>query len=344
MTGEWGVRAAVVLIAAIVILAAAAYARSFLAPIAFALFIAAIVWPLQSALQRMMPRIAALGIVTTTIVMVFVLFGALIAWSFGRVGRGVINDAAQFQVLYEQLALWLESHGIALARLWADHFDASWLIRMVQSATTRVNTTLSFWIIVVIYLVLGLLEVDAFARKVQRMENKTTARVIAHGTVAAAEKLRRYMLVRTLMSVLTGLLVWAFAAAIGLNYAAEWGVIAFVLNYIPLIGSFIATLLPTLFALAQFASWQLSLAVFVCLNAIQFVVGSYIEPRVSGDVLAISPTIVVAAVFFWAFLWGLPGAFIGVPIVIVLLAFAAEHPATRWLADLLGGEGGTRHA
>jgi AI-2 transport protein TqsA len=344
MTGEWGVRAAVVLIAAIVILAAAAYARSFLAPIAFALFIAAIVWPLQSALQRMMPRIAALGIVTTTIVMVFVLFGALIAWSFGRVGRGVINDAAQFQALYEQLALWLESHGIALARLWADHFDASWLIRMVQSATTRVNTTLSFWIIVVIYLVLGLLEVDAFARKIQRMENKTTARVIAHGTVAAAEKLRRYMLVRTLMSVLTGLLVWAFAAAIGLNYAAEWGVIAFVLNYIPLIGSFIATLLPTLFALAQFASWQLSLAVFVCLNAIQFVVGSYIEPRVSGDVLAISPTIVVAAVFFWAFLWGLPGAFIGVPIVIVLLAFAAEHPATRWLADLLGGEGGTRHA
>ena len=61
MTGEWGVRAAVVLIAAIVILAAAAYARSFLAPIAFALFIAAIVWPLQSALQKTMPRIAALG-------------------------------------------------------------------------------------------------------------------------------------------------------------------------------------------------------------------------------------------------------------------------------------------
>ena len=212
----------------------------------------------------------------------FLLFGALIAWSFGRVGRGVINDHAQFQALYEQLALWLDIHGIALARLWADHFNASWLIRLVQTATARVNTTLSFWIIVVIYLVLGLLEVNSFARKVQRMENKTTARVIAHGTAAAAEKLRRYMLVRTLMSVLTGLLVWAFAAVIGLNYAVEWGVIAFVLNYIPFIGSFIATLLPTLFALAQFASWQLSLAVFVCLNnVIQFAVGSYIEPRVS---------------------------------------------------------------
>jgi AI-2 transport protein TqsA len=138
-----------------------------------------------------------------------------------------------------------------------------------------------------IYLVLGLLEVEALAQKVQRMENRTAARVIAGGTVAAATKLRRYMLVRTLMSVLTGLLVWAFAAAIGLDYAAEWGIIAFVLNYIPFIGSFIATLLPTLFALAQFASWQLSLAVFASLNVIQFVVGSYIEPRVAGDVLAI---------------------------------------------------------
>jgi AI-2 transport protein TqsA len=99
-------------------------------------------------------------------------------------------------------------------------------------------------------------------------------------------------------------------------------------------------LLPTLFALAQFASWQVSLTVFVCLNVIQFVVGSYIEPRVCGTVLAISPIVVLAAVFFWTFLWGLPGAFIGVPIVIVLMAFAAEHPSTRWLADLLG-EGGT---
>ena len=96
MTAVLGSRVAVVLIAAIVMLAAAVYARSFLAPIAFALFTAAIVWPLQSALQRMMPRLAALAIVTATIVVVFLLFGALIAWSFGRVGRGVINDAARF--------------------------------------------------------------------------------------------------------------------------------------------------------------------------------------------------------------------------------------------------------
>src|SRR5262249_42334399 len=290
-------------------------------------------------LQRSIPQLIALAIVTVAIVIVFLLFGSLIAWSFGRVGRGVIADAARFQALYDQLTAWLEGHGIVVARLWAEHFNTSWLIRMVQSITTRLNTTLSFWIVVLIYLVLGLLEVDAFGHRVRHMKNQTAARVIYDGTATAAAKLRAYMLVRTLMSLLTGVLVWAFAAAIGLNYAAEWGVTAFVLNYIPFIGSFVATLLPTLFALAQFSSWQVSLAVFACLNVIQFVVGSYIEPRVCGNVLAISPTFVLAAVFFWAFLWGLPGAFIGVPIVIVLLSFAAEHPSTRWLSDLVGNDG-----
>jgi len=72
------------------------------------------------------------------------------------------------------------------------------------------------------------------------------------------------------------------------------------------------------------------------LNVIQFVVGSYIEPRVHGSALAISPFVVLFAVFLWTLLWGLFGAFIGVPITIVILTFCAQHPSSRWLADLLG--------
>ena len=139
------------------------------------------------------------------------------------------------------------------------------------------------------------------------------------------------------MSVMTGALVWAFVTFAGLPLAAEWGVVAFALNYIPVIGPFIATVFPSLLALTQFASWQAALAVFAGLNVIQFVVGSYIEPRLSGAVLAISPSLVLFAVFFWTFLWGLFGAFIGVPIVIAILTFCSFYPSSRWLADLLGG-------
>ena len=91
-----------------------------------------------------------------------------------------------------------------------------------------------------------------------------------------------------------------------------------------------------LLAMAQFHSWQAVLGVFVCLNVIQFVVGSYVEPRVSGNVLAISPFVVLFATFLWTYLWGLFGTFIGVPMALAILTFCAQHPASRWLADLLG--------
>src|ERR1700690_1781125 len=113
------------------------------------------------------------------------------------------------------------------------------------------------------------------------------------------------MEVRTLMSLATGVLVGAFAWIAGLPFALEWGVIAFALNYIPFIGPFVATLFPTLVAMTQFGSWEAVVGVFVCLNIIQFVVGSYIEPRVSGAMLAMSPTVVLLAVFLWTYLWGL---------------------------------------
>ena len=139
------------------------------------------------------------------------------------------------------------------------------------------------------------------------------------------------------LPLVTGLLVGVFAWVAGLPFAFEWGVIAFVLNYIPFIGPFVATLFPTLLAMTQFESWPAVLGVFVCLNVIQFVVGSYIEPRVAGSMLSISPVVVLFAIFFWTFLWGLFGTFIGVPITLAILTFCAAHPSSRWVADLFGG-------
>ncbi len=102
---------------------------------------------------------------------------------------------------------------------------------------------------------------------------------------------------RTVMSVITGVMVWSFALVTGIELATAWGVIAFAFNYIPIIGPLVATVFPTLFALAQFESWQLAIVVFLVLNAVQFVTGSYIEPRMAGARLSISPFVVLLAVF-----------------------------------------------
>jgi predicted PurR-regulated permease PerM len=325
------------IVAAVAVSFAAYQAASVFAPLVLALFIMAIIWPLQHRLQLHMPKLVALAITTIITIAVGLAFASLAVWAFGRVGRSFVTDAGRYQALYGNLVAWLEGHGIEVAGLIAEHFNVGWLLRAAQKITGRINTTLSFWLIALVYVLLGLLEVDDTRRRIEALSNRTAARVLLDGVAASAIKFRKYLLVRTQMSVVTGLLVGAFAWIAGLQFAAEWGVIAFLLNYIPFIGPFIATLFPTLLAMTQFESWETVLGIFVCLNVIQFVVGSYVEPRVSGSVLSISPFVVLFAIFLWTFIWGLFGTFIGVPIVLAILAFCEQHPSSRWLADLLGG-------
>jgi AI-2 transport protein TqsA len=327
---------ALIVIAVVATLAAATAAQTVVAPLAAALLTVAIIWPLHARLEDHLPRFLALAISVVVIVACFAAFGSLAAWAFGRVARWIVAETGRFQGVYTQFTAWLEGHGIAIAGVWAEHFNASWLLRTAQGITNRLNTTVSFWLIVFVYVFLILLEVRDFQRKAENLSNRELGQLLLRGTAQTAAKLRRYMLVRTQMSLATGLLVWGFAHLIGLQLAAEWGVIAFVLNYIPFIGPFLATTFPTIFASAQFETWYPVLGLFIALNLVQFIVGSYIEPRVAGAALSISPALILLSVFLWANLWGPFGAFIGVPISIAVLTFCSLHPSSRWLAELLG--------
>jgi predicted PurR-regulated permease PerM len=337
MAREPTVKIWVVLVATAAISLAAYSADVVFAPLTLGLFIIALVWPLQAWLQRRMPALIALAITMTVTVAVMLAFASLVVWGFGRVGRSLIADSSRYQALYDAAVAWLENHGVSAAGLWAEHFNVGWMLRWAQQITGRVNTTLSFWLITLVYVILGLMEVDDLRRKAEAFVETDEAHALLSATEETARKFRKYMIVRTQMSLATGVLVGVFAWATGLQFATEWGVIAFALNYIPFIGPFVATLFPTLLAMAQFGSWQAVLGVFVCLNVIQFVIGSYVEPLVSGNVLSISPSLVLFSVFFWTFLWGLYGAFIGVPIAIAALTFCGSYSSTRWIADIFGG-------
>jgi predicted PurR-regulated permease PerM len=284
-----------------------------------------------------MPKLIALAITLVVTIAVCLAFASLAAWAFGRVAQSLISDAPRYQALYENVVKWLDDRGISVMGVWAEHFNVGWVLRAAQRVAGRINVTLRFWLIALVYLILGLLEVDEIRRKIAALNNPEVSRVLLNGSAATAIKFRKYLLVRTQMSALTGLLVGLFALATGLQFAFEWGVIAFVLNYIPFIGPFIATLFPTLVAMTHFDSWQAVLGAFIGLNIIQFIVGSYIEPRVSGGVLSMSPFVLLFAIFFWTFLWGLIGTFIGVPIMLAILTFCSQHQSSRWVADLLGG-------
>ncbi|MDX0508985.1 AI-2E family transporter [Sinorhizobium medicae] len=317
--------------------AAVYFSGVVLAPVACALFIIAVLWPIQSRLEARLHRVFALAIVAALLFGTFVVFMSVVTLSFGRIGRSLAMDAGQFQLLYNRLAEWLGGHGIALAGFWADNLDSRLLLRALQGISARLNTMVSFWLVVLLYVILGLLEVSDLGARIRRLTDDDAARIIS-GFELAASRIRRYLLIRTIMSAATGIAVWALATAFGLRFAAEWGIVAFTLNYIPFIGPAFATILPTCYALAQFQSPQSALIVFACLSTAQFIIGSYIEPRVAGNTLGISPSLVLFSVFLWTFLWGIFGAFIGVPITIAVLSFCAQFASTRWLAELLGKE------
>ncbi|EPE97469.1 AI-2E family transporter [Rhizobium grahamii] len=335
-SSERAVSATWVLIAVLLVLAMLPMARTVLAPLTFALLVIALLWPVQQKMQRIVPRYIALLVSLLVVVLAFVVFAWIVAWSFGQVGRWVIADASRFQQHYEEIRAWLEDKGIGVAVLSVDSFSTASILRAVQTVSSHVNSALSFWLIALTYVVLGMMEVEDFARRIAAMRSQSARELLLNGSRETAQKLRRYMSIRTVMSIATGLLVWIFTRTLGLPLAEEWGIIAFALNYIPFVGPLVATLFPTMFALIQFDSWQSVLAVFIGLNLIQFAVGSYIEPRVSGSALSLSPVIVLFSVFAWGYLWGVFGAFIGVPISIALLTFCRHHPSSRWVVELFG--------
>ncbi|MBY0226215.1 MAG: AI-2E family transporter [Hyphomicrobium sp.] len=334
---ENSVQVAAIVIASIMACAALSAASSVFAPLALALLIIALIWPLQQSLQSVLPKLLALAATIVVLAVVVTAFGSLFVWSFSRVGQAIANDAAGFQAAYEMLTVWLEGHGIAIAGFWAEHINIGWYIRLIQTVIARLNSTTSFWLVVLVYVSLGLLEVDDFARNIKRLRNADVSQAIINGSIATAKKMRAYYIVRTQMSLLTGLLVFGVTYSVGLPLAKEWGVLAFALNYIPFLGPLIATLFATVYAIAEFQSWETALLIFILLNVTQVAIGSYVEPRVSGTALSMSPTLVLFSVFFWAYLWGVFGAFIGVPITIAILTFCEQGPSTRWLADVFAG-------
>lgn len=327
--------------AAILTLAGLWAGSGVMTPVVFALFIIALVWPLQRRLQAVLPQVIAVLVTAAIVLLVIGGGGWLVAWGFGGIAQWVIANAARLQSLYMHAADLLERRGLYAAELFAEQVNVLWLVQVLRAIGGSLQGVLSFFVVTFVFVILGLLEVEALGRRLRRIGDGQVGTAAIDAAAEIAARLQTYMLVRFGMSVLTGLSFWLFTAVYGLELQREWGVIAFVLNFIPFIGSFVATLLPTVFAVAQFESLYFGVVVFIGLNLLQFVIGSYIEPRVAGTAVSVSPFMVLFAVFFWGMLWGIAGAFIGVPILISLATVCGKRPSTRPIAVLLSADGAT---
>ena len=322
-----------ILLAISLIVAALYFARVVFEPIAFMLFGLALVWPFQKRLEGRFPKPVALGLtVLLTLLVIFVLAAAIV-WSIDDVVHWTIVNIGRFQLQYERWTQWLEGYGIFIAE-GVGAYNARSVVDVLRAIAAEANYFVGFCVVVFLLLTFGLTELDHFRARLASMAPGIGADISETAT-AIAGKIRTYMLIRTLASILTGVAVFLFTLSIGLELAIAWGIISFILNYIPYVGPLIAVVLPVAFASVQFESWQMVVGIFGGLYLIQTLIGNYLEPIMAGRALSISPLVMLIAFFFWAFLWGIPGAFIGIPVTIAVLTVCERTPALSWLANLL---------
>ena len=197
-------------------------------------------------------------------------------------------------------------------------------------------------VIVVIYVAFMLVEDQRFNSKLRHLFPNEDDYARARQMLGAiSRKIQAYLTVKTLMSLITAILAYIILLVFDINYAPVWAMLVFFLNFIPVVGSIIAVMLPVAMAVLQF--WDVSpwviLIVTGLLIAVQQFVGSILEPRFLGSSLNLSPLIILVALSFWGFLLGPVGMLISVPVTVMMAIIFAAVPATRWIAVLLSQNG-----
>lgn len=194
---------------------------------------------------------------------------------------------------------------------------------------------LTVTVIVVLYLCFLLAERASFSRRLTRAFGPEKSERIMEVIASISHAISEYIRVKTLMSLLSGTCTTLILLAFGVDFPFTWGTLAFLLNYIPYLGSIVATVLPILLAFVQLdALWQ-GFAIAVLLVAIQQLIGMVIEPHIAGAKLGVSPLLIILSLAFWGVVWGIVGMLLAVPLLMVIKIVLDNIPATKPVAALM---------
>lgn len=193
---------------------------------------------------------------------------------------------------------------------------------------------------VLLYLVFLLLEEPIFPKKLRAMyPDQKRYKHVTDLVNKIDHSIGNYVALKTLTSLMTGFLSYFALYFIGIDAPIFWAFLIFVLNFIPTIGSLIATLFPTLFAILQFGDLTNGILVLAIVGAIQMIIGNVVEPRLMGNSLNISPLVVFLTLAAWGAIWGISGMLLSVPITVILILIMSEFPGTQPIAILLSQRG-----
>ena len=197
--------------------------------------------------------------------------------------------------------------------------------------------------LILIYLGFLFLEQGHFRNKISALVSNPDREDEAHRIITRIRNdIQKYISIKMFTSSLTGILSFTFLSTVGVDFAAVWGLLIFLLNFIPTVGSILATIFPALIALAQSDGYTLFVLVLLGIGALQICIGNILEPRLMGSSFNLSPVVILLNLALWNAIWGIPGMFLCVPFLIIVAIVLSHFPQTRPVAIMLSSDGNLR--
>lgn len=319
----------------IIIIAGIMYASSFVTLLLLALFISIIcAQPLAWLSRKNVPHGIAIFIVLGGINLILFILSQLI-------GRSIVNfsrDSAYYaERLNEMASATFQSLGEKGIDISWDQisgvFDMGKVMNLTAGLLGDLGGIMGNTLLIMFIVLFMLLELNVFAVKTIAIVGAPNASLKYLAKIG--HSIRNYLGIKSLISLLTGFCIWLGLTLIGVEYAVLWAMIAFLLNFIPNVGSFIAGIPAVLFALVQIgpggALWTIVVYTFV-----NMIIGSVVEPRVMGKGMGLSTLVVFLSLIFWGFVLGSVGMFLSVPLTMTIKIILEQNEKTKWLAILLG--------
>lgn len=304
--------------------------RPVVIPFVLAMFVAFGLTPLIDVLRHMLrvPRPLA---VLVTLVIGFILLsvlGALVSASVRQLSANASIYQAQIDILIARATQLLNQYGITWPATFGSLSDIPMktIGSMLMGTTNAILDILSKGLLVMLFLIFLLI-------------GDTTRRQTNGGLLGEAEaRIKRYIITKVILSAATGVLVGLVLSLLGVDLALVFGLFAFLLNFIPSVGSLIATLLPLPVVLVNPESTLTTILLVIILPAaIQFVIGGLAEPKIMGGSLDLHPITVMLALIIWGMLWGVVGMLLATPLTAVMKIIFERMEPTRPMAELLAG-------
>ncbi len=331
------------LAAIVIILAGVKYAESIISPLLIALFITAISGPAMFwLLNKKVPSGIAVAIIILTISVFFFFISSVLSSSFNSFSQNIPEYQMRLLEITSTSAKLLDKFGIhfEMAEL-SKIFNLGKVMGLVGSTFNQVLGALTNIFLILMMVIFLLLELTCFRSKLGYISKNPTQTMARLGNVS--QTISQYFKIKTMTSLLTAIPIIIVLSIIDIDFPIMWGIVAFLLNFVPNIGSIIAAVPVILLALVQFgflAAGEVALLYLVMNNLI----GNFIEPKLMGHSLGLSTLVVFLSLVFWGWLLGPVGMFLSVPLTMAFKIVMDSNDDTRWISILLSNDEFSDHS